>query len=143
MDPAPVKARYHTLEALQDGINYRVIPGKQQGSKIVIHQKYGYTVNKRVKDPKSGKPLYYLKCKYTSCHAKGYVRNNYFAFNPDANPHTCEGEGASAARWFAAAALARMKERATKENSTFEVSKVLVPLIRLIKLEKDLFYRND
>jgi len=128
MDPAtPSPAgnkppRYHTLASLQDGVNFRVIPGKHHGSKLVIHQQFGYSINKRVKDSTSGDSIYYLKCKYTTCSARGFIRRNFFAYNPDQNPHTCEGEGASTARWFAAAALARMKERAMKETSTLEVS---------------------
>ena len=115
-------SRYNTTAELQDGVNYRIIPGKHLASKLVIHNNFGYSINKRAFDKESKKAIFYLKCKYKSCKARAFIRNNYCGFNEDNHPHTCQGEGASPARWYAQAALARMKERAIKETSTFDVS---------------------
>jgi len=114
------------LQELKSGLNYKVIAGKQQGSKLVVKGKYAYHVDTRIKGrDESAKAFYYLKCKFGTCPARGYIKDDYlFTPNEAKVPHTCErdGHGPSEGRWFAQAALGRMKERASKETSTFEVS---------------------
>jgi len=113
------------LKELDDGVNYRIIPGKLRLSKIVVCGKYGYLVDRK-KDCKDSNPKFYLKCKFPRCKARGFIKNKFLTLQRDNNdhPHTCDldGGGACEARWAALSALARMKERALKERSTFEVS---------------------
>ena len=114
------------LEELKGGINFKVIAGKQQGSKLVVKGKFAYHVDTRIKGRnESTKSFYYIKCKFATCPARGYIKDDFLYLpNESKVPHTCErdGLGPSEGRWFAQAALGRMKERASKETSTFEVS---------------------
>jgi len=118
-----VPPRYAYLSDLKDGVNYQVIEGKHSGSKLVIFKDFGYSVNKKKLAKGEASPMYYLRCKYfPTCKATAFIRKNYCARNDDLNPHTCPGDGASKARWYAQAALTRMRNRAMKETSTFDVS---------------------
>ena len=117
------KDRY--LKDLVDGVNYRIIPGKLMHSKIVVKGKYGYLVDRK-KVENDSKPKFYVKCKFPRCNARGFIKDKFLTlptgkFN---QPHTCDldGAGPSEAYWSAQAALARMKERAANETTSFEVS---------------------
>jgi len=110
------------LAPLKDGQNYKVIPGKHFGSQLVVKGKYAFNIQKRRKDGAS--EIIYLRCKFKGCPSRAHLKDDFFYEpNADKTPHSCDqdGNGPSEARWMAQAALGRMKERAAKETSTFEV----------------------
>lgn len=105
---------------LVDGINYTVIPGKHEKSKLVIHGEYAFKVGKVTN--RNNRKKYYLRCKYSNCPSRAQIRDSFlymsnFAFKP----HECTREGASSIAWAALEAIARMKVRAMKETSTLLV----------------------
>jgi len=111
------------LADLVDGVNFHVIPGKHSKSKLVIKGDYAYTVDKKVASKDGGKSLYYMRCKYKQCKVRGVIKNNFLTLAEN-HVHSCvaDGAGVGRAKWMAQAALARMRERAAKETSSFDVS---------------------
>jgi len=112
------------LSDLKDGANYHVIPGKHAKSKLIIKGDHAFTVDKKVPlKEETGKVMYYVRCKFKDCKVRGWIKNDFLTV-PENSIHTCvsDGLGASKAKWLAQAALSRMRERAAKETSSFDVS---------------------
>jgi len=120
------KRAYNYLDSLADGVNFIIVPGKSEGSKVVVHEGFGFTCDKRYEPTVGGHsstPTYYVKCKYNpQCQARGQIKDKFLTMLGK-NSHTCV---ANPAKWLSFAALGNMKKRALNERTTFEVSQLLV-----------------
>lgn len=110
------ESRKSYTEDLVDGINYRVMPGKQANSKLVVKGGLCYKLDKKAV-LKSGQMVLYLKCKYSTCKGRAMIIERHLKTNEDTE-HTCPKDGANTAHWRALECLTIMKERASREAST-------------------------
>ena len=102
---------------LQEGVNYRLIPGKHKNSKLIIVGNYAYKLEKLDKN------VLYLFCKFPSCKARAKIKGNVFYSTSGSKvPHTCQSRGACAEFWEAHEALSRMKYRAELETTSYRVT---------------------
>ena len=104
---------------LEEGINYHVIPGKQKNSKLYVKGDFAYKLDKQVGN------IRYLVCKFPSCSVRCSIKNSFLTTNSEVD-HTCRHEGASAAMWTALACQGRMKLRAEREGTSFQVCPIYV-----------------
>ena len=105
---------------LEEGINYHVIPGKQKNSKLFVRGDLVYKLDKAIGN------IRYLSCKFPSCHVRCSIKNNFLTTNEV--DHSCRNEGASAALWTALACQGRMKLRAEREGTSFQVCPIYVSI---------------
>ena len=105
---------------LEEGINYHIIPGKQKNLKIFVKGDFAYKLDKAVGN------IRYLVCKFPSCHVHCSIKNSFLTTNEV--DHSCRNEGASAALWTALACQGRMKLRAEREGTSFQVCPIYVSI---------------
>ena len=107
------------------GRNYRIIPGKQEDSRIFMIDADLYVFEK-LKDLVPGEPAtFYMACKHSKdeavkCKARATISCGFMTRDPS-KPHTCN---TAANRVFAEVSIAfkRMKERAATEKTGFLVN---------------------
>lgn len=102
--------------SLCDGVNYTVVPGKQKGSKIVIHEDYGYIVEKsQVRD---GRTKRYLKCKFSGCAGRAVIEGKVLTVrNTPSRIHTCKlDNNVDRGLWRSREVFRKMKDLAETEN---------------------------
>lgn len=107
---------------LEPGENYRIIQGRQARSKLVIHDRYTYVLDRA--DRKDGLK-FYMRCKFRSCPGRAIIRNNKLKRRPDdgTDHHTCvRSEAAGYGSIMRQEVLNRMKQRAMLEASSYYVS---------------------
>lgn len=117
---APKKIRY--LDDLGSGLNFQIIQGKQESSKLIVIGDHAYVTDKA--HPESP-GVFYIKCKFhrtENCRVRGKIDGNFATlFNLETVGHSCSGQSSSM-RWKAEEARTRMKERAASETSSLDVS---------------------
>lgn len=107
-----------TTASLSNGVNFTVVPGKQKGSKIVVHDNYGYIVEKtQVRD---GRTKRYMKCKFSGCAARAVIDGNVLTLRTSATRiHTCNLENSvDRALWRSREVFKKMKEMAETQNAS-------------------------
>lgn len=115
-NPGPSRARA-TPQIPENGVNYRVIPGLRQNSRIAVFDKYQY-----IKDTVLNR-VFYMKCKFASCPARATIKHGVLTKTKGKEVHSCpDDEGQNMEAILAAELLARMKKRAATEGSTYEVN---------------------
>lgn len=98
-----------------------VIPGKQKNSKIIVHDEFGYNIEKTV--IRDDKKIRYLRCsKFPICTARGVIQDNQFTSRTlTRNPHVCKTEnGVDSSMWRAKSVFAEMKEQAEQHNTSIK-----------------------
>jgi hypothetical protein len=103
---------------LESGENFRTIPGKKKNSKIIIHNNYGFLVEK------TDNNVVYLKCKDPSCPARASIKNNTLTMSAKAaKRHNCnQADPQNANKIQVDEIYARMKDRAANEGTSYLVS---------------------
>ena len=116
-----------TRPDLKDGLNFRVIQGKQANSKLIVQDQFSFVVEKYDTSKASG-PVMYVKCRYASCPTRGVIKNNILEIrNVDRNQHTCvRTDGASLTKIAVQELTTKMKNRAATEGTTFYVSLIIL-----------------
>ena len=128
---------------LQDGLNFRVIQGKHANSKLIVQDEFAFVVEKYDTSRASG-PVMYIKCRYSSCPARGVIKNNILEIkNVERNEHTCvRTDGASLAKIAVQELLNKMKNRAATEGTTFYVSIIRFQCVSLSIKREAIYYRE-
>lgn len=125
------------LETLNAGINFRIIQGKQSNSRVIVQNNFCYILDKTttIYDDQ----VVYVKCKYSTCPARGIIKEDMLEVRKD---HTCHSNnGHSLSRIAVQEVLSKMKRRAATEGTSFFVSFNKFLSIPLIDIEdvKNLF----
>lgn len=134
----PPRARRSTKPPIPAGENYRIIPGNKKGSKLIVFRSRWMYILDRC-DVSGTEPVWYCKCKYqNACRARCTIR--YMNQGPyrkgvlkrkveDDDDHECIANEADAHRLINAhEAISRMKSRARKEASSYQVIVFLLNL---------------
>lgn len=111
-------------QELVDGLNFRVIQGKQKKSRVIVQDNYCYTVE-RTDTLKNGQgTVFYLRCKYSqTCPGRAVIKGNLLEVSNQDRLHECSAtEGASLSKIASQELLTTMKKRAAQEGTTFFVS---------------------
>ena len=99
--------------------NFRIIRGKQRSSKIYVKEPYTYIQDKSI----SAIDRMYLKCRISTCQARGAIENTKFLHLSPSRPHTCfDSEDMAMTIITSLELTSKMKMRAENEPSTFFVS---------------------
>lgn len=105
------------------GSNFRIIPGKQKGSKIYVKEPFTYVMDRSCKGRGATPGSVYLKCRFPSCLARAIVSNGFLSTSVSRNGHTCnESESVGMSRITVLELTSKMKLRAELETTSFYVS---------------------
>jgi len=115
-----------TMEA-NEGSNFRIVQGQKAKSRVVVSDNFCYLIEKNDKNHPQG-PVVYLKCQVTSCPGRAMIKNGVLAVSPNLKKrHHCNQDSPQNLHKISVnEIIAKMKERAATESSSYYVSKVKV-----------------